>query len=180
MECQNKLYYAGIGSRTTPPDVLKTIYSLAKELGSSNFTLRSGGAEGCDSHFEGGARAVGANMEIYLPWEGFNQNESKLFSYPKKIEDIAREVYGTRWNSLSQGAKKLMTRNVCQILGLDYTPVSFVVCYTSDGCESSSTRNRKTGGTGQAIDLASILDIPVFNIKNENYDIRLSKYLSTL
>ena len=61
----------------------------------------------------------------------------------------------------------MMTRNVHQILGLDLrTPTSAVICWTADGATSITTED--TGGTGQAIRIASDLGIPVFNLKNHD------------
>lgn len=55
-----------------------------------------------------------------------------------------------------------------QILGRDLSdPVDFVVCWTPDGCESEKERSRASGGTGQAIALASRLGIPVFNLARD-------------
>lgn len=39
-------YYAGIGSRSTPKDILKLFESLGRYLATCNFILRSGGADG--------------------------------------------------------------------------------------------------------------------------------------
>lgn len=41
-------YYAGIGSRSTPKDILKLFESLGRYLATCNFILRSGGADGAD------------------------------------------------------------------------------------------------------------------------------------
>ena len=59
--------------------------------------------------------------------------------------------------ALSVGARKLMARNYCQLFGAspESEPSGFVVCYTSDELAS--------GGTGQAIRMASDANIPVFN-----------------
>jgi hypothetical protein len=39
-------YYAGIGSRETPKDILDLISKIAIKLESLGYTLRSGGADG--------------------------------------------------------------------------------------------------------------------------------------
>ena len=46
--------YAGIGSRSTPPEVQAVMRTLANNLEYTGFTLRSGGAKGADSAFEHG------------------------------------------------------------------------------------------------------------------------------
>jgi predicted Rossmann fold nucleotide-binding protein DprA/Smf involved in DNA uptake len=46
--------YAGIGSRSTPPETLPLIESIAARLAEKGWVLRSGGADGADSAFEKG------------------------------------------------------------------------------------------------------------------------------
>ena len=156
-------YYAGIGSRETPPGVKPMIEEVSFFLSKMGFVLRSGGAPGADSMFE---EYCNGDKEIYLPWVGFNKNQSDLFldSIGKDIILEAREIarkYHPNWNALSEAAKKLMTRNTFQIMGRDLkTPVSFVVCWTRGG-----TIN---GGTGQAMRIAKDLKIPIFNLYNKD------------
>ena len=40
-------YYAGVGSRETPQDVLETMWKIGKHLADKGYTLRSGGARAC-------------------------------------------------------------------------------------------------------------------------------------
>lgn len=157
------MLYAGIGSRKTPKEVSAVITSIAKQLDAQGYTLRSGGADGADTYFELGS----TKKEIYLPWRGFNGNLSPLFNVGQTALEIAQRHH-PGWDRLKDSVKKLMARNVYQVLGLDFkTPVDFVVCWTDDGCEHESTRTQYTGGTGLAIAVASRLNIPVYNIANE-------------
>lgn len=160
MQHQRSIYYAGIGSRNTPPDVLAIMTKLARRLDELGFVLRSGGAEGADSAFEDGAK----NKQIFLPWEGFNGCQSEFTQSSSEAFSVA-EVVHDGWQYLKPGAQKLMARNSHQILGADMrSACDFVVCWTADGAEKSSQRGRGTGGTGQAIDLADRFGIPVFNL----------------
>jgi hypothetical protein len=90
-------------------------------------------------------------------------------------------VYGRRWKDLPEAVRRLMTRNLYQVAGktLD-VPSEFVVCWTPDGCTTKKSRNRYTGGTGQAIAYADIVSAPVFNLKNKNDFERLMKYIETI
>lgn len=166
-----KLLYAGIGSRNTPESILTTMHQLAEVLAKNNFILRSGAANGADSAFEIGCDYVNGEKEIWLPWEGFN-NHVNTNLYPTNNHFSIAETLHPAWHKLRPGAKKLHARNVGQILGKDiHSPVSFVICWTPDGCESHSTRTKITGGTGTAIGLASQYNIPIFNLKNQkSYD----------
>lgn len=138
---------------------------IAQIAANHNWTLNSGGAGGADSAFEQGCDMNNGKKNIFLPWANFNNNKSKLIGVSDNQIKIASSIH-QRWNNLSQGAQKLMARNVCQVLGADLkTPVKCVICYTSDGCETFEKYNKSTGGTGLAIALASINNIPVFNLK---------------
>ena len=59
-------YYAGIGSRETPPDILREMEGTAHTLNGMRYVLRSGGARGADSAFQNGS---GGNAQIFLAKE---------------------------------------------------------------------------------------------------------------
>ena len=134
-----------------------------------------------DRPFERGCDRAGGKKEIYLPWKGFNNSDSNLYDcYGNMHTTSAELVYGPRWSEISDAVKKLMTRNTAQVMGLDDLDVEyseFVVCWTPDGCGTAKTRNRNTGGTGQAIALADELGIPVFNMANTHFDKKMMQYM---
>jgi hypothetical protein len=147
--------YAGIGSRETPPETLSKMVQLGAFLALMNCTLRSGGAPGADKSFEEGCDLQNGPKEIYIPWKGFNGSRSTLYNIPPRAMLIA-EKYHPNWKALSQGAQKLMARNVCQILGKNLdTTSNFVVCYTVKG--------KGLGGTGQALRIAKDYNVPIFD-----------------
>lgn len=148
-------YYAGIGSRETPIEILKLFTQLGKFLANKNYILRSGHAEGADSAFEHGCDTVNGQKEIYLPWNGFEGSNSQLVVSDKKAFEIA-EKFHPYWNNLKQGGQKLQARNSHQVLGNDLnTPSNFIICWTKNG--------KGSGGTGQAIRIAKSYNIPVFD-----------------
>jgi hypothetical protein len=123
---------------------------------------------------------AGGMMEIFLPWEGFNHNTSTLFPPTTDAYRLASTTHPA-WSRLSHVAKLLVSRNMHQVMGLSLTsPVNFVICYTNDGCESHETYSIKTGGTGSAIKLASLNNIPIFNIANTDRYIDAIEYLVTI
>lgn len=156
-----------IGSRETPRDMLELLSSIPKLF--PNFLYLSGGAHGADTW---GVRYA-KNKVIFIPFDGFNKhyhngitivNPLKLPTY--QIAKAVAAKYHPKWNKLPFKVKQMMTRNVHQVLGLDLrTSTSAIICWTADGVTSVTTED--TGGTGQAIRLASDLGIPVFNFKNE-------------
>ena len=153
------MFYTGIGSRQTPKEVLDRMAHIGKEFANMGFTLRSGGADGADSAFERGCDMTNGSKEIYIPWEGFNNLSSstgyKIGNNPDAY-DIAANLHPA-WNRCSQGARKLHTRNVYQILGTDLnTPSVLVVCWTPNG--------ELSGGTAQAMRLAMQHNIRIVNL----------------
>ena len=154
------IYYAGIGSRQTPREIIELFKRVARYLAGEGLVLRSGSAEGADTAFEIGCDSAGGKKEIYLPWKGFGDSTSKLFTQSKEAIEIAKK-YHPQWSILSQGAKKLQSRNVMQVLGQDLkTPSRFIICWTKDG--------EGRGGTGQALRIAKDYDIPIFDCGNFN------------
>ncbi len=157
--------FAGIGARVTPIKIGLIMHSIAGELADKGYILRSGGASGADTFFEVGCDMYRGTKEIFLPWKGFNSSSSHLYEVSKKSLEMA-EAYHPAWDRLGYAAKKLMARNCCQVLGenLD-SPSKFVVCYTLDG--------KSSGGTGQALRIASDFKIPIYNLYDEElHDLR--------
>lgn len=164
-------YYAGIGSRETPPDVLIKMQEIAAYLGRRGWTLRSGGAESADTYFEIGCDEVKGKKEIYLPWKLFNDNKSPLL-WSQCNWDLAKE-YHPNWENLSLNARILMARNSAQVLGLECnSPVDFIVCWTKDGLGG--------GGTGQALRIAKDKKIPIYDLGKKTALDKLRKLCKTL
>ncbi len=149
------IYYAGIGSRETPLEILNVFDDLGYFFAEKGFILRSGGAIGADQSFEKGCDRKNGKKEIYLPWMGFENSDSTLIVKNLKAFEIAKKFH-PYWHNLSQGAQKLQARNSHQILGRDLnTPCQFIVCWTRNG--------KGNGGTGQAIRIAKHYEIPIFD-----------------
>lgn len=170
------MFYTGIGSRETPEEVLVVMEDLAVQLERRGYTLRSGGADGADSAFERGAIT---KKEIWLPWDRFNNHvtdNKQYFIPPKATErlavEIARRIHPA-WGRLSEGARRLHTRNVYQVLGCDLNrPSEFVIAW------ARVKNGRPTGGTATALKLATELNIPCFNLFEPNaLDVFKSIYL---
>jgi len=153
-------YYTGIGARKTPGKFFGEMTQIAEYLYKQDYILRSGGADGADLAFEKGAKD---KKEIYLPWKGFNNSNSDLYEIPDEAFKIAEKIHPA-WERCKDEWKKFHARNVLQVLGKDLnTPSDFVVCWTKGGII--------VGGTGIAMRIAKLYDIPLFNLAvNEDYD----------
>ncbi len=158
--------YAGVGSRSTPPDILERMERIAEALARRGWTLRSGAAAGADSAFERGARRAGGPREIWLPWDGFNGRTAggatRIGRNSARNRDRARQCHPA-WHTLSDGAQKLMLRNVHQVLGAEpgsSPPADVVLCWTRSGAAG--------GGTGLAVRLARRHGVPVVDLGTED------------
>ena len=183
----NTMTYAGIGSRNidnvvdadTKRPIKEVMKEVAAELEQLGYTLNSGHADGSDTAFEEGVSEK-SNKQIFT-----------RSSATSRMYKIAREIH-PNWNALGAYSKGLHARNTAQVFGrkLD-TPVDFVLCYTPDGAETDARTgatdhltgyNRpgipNTGGTGQAISMASMKGIPVINMANPGWRQRLNDIIS--
>lgn len=153
--------YAGIGSRKTPDDILDVMSNFAYVAGRHGWILRTGGAPGADQAFERGAVLGDCEIEMYLPWPGFENHSFGTLDMPKpEAYEIAKK-YHPAWHRLSQGAQKLISRNTHQVLGENLDdPADLVVCWTEGG--------KLKGGTAQALRIAMDWDIPIKNLANED------------
>ena len=150
------MYYAGIGSRETPTDVLRFMSAIASALSYRGWTLRSGGATGADDAFATGS----TDSDIFLPWSGFGESDipearpagGRYHVGPEAWTFPIAEQHHPRWQSLTMGVRKLHARNVHQVLGRDGEPrSSMVICGGG-------------GGTGQAIRVARTYGVQVFDL----------------
>jgi len=168
----NGEFYTGIGSRSTPSDILDLMTSVASRLAESGMILRSGGADGADTAFEEGVEDNEKKV-IYLPWPGFNNraDAGNVTTYSDCHADLAKANHSA-WGFLGRGARALHTRNVAQVLGHDcQTPSSFVICWTADGA--------LVGGTATAIKIAYRNSIPVYNMFHEKARNAFSEFIET-
>lgn len=179
--------YAGIGSRQTPPAILEIMREIAVYMYERDYVLRSGGADGADTAFEGGHdMALGKRVlestcdnltfdptrdltkkEVYLPWANFNgrKNSNHGMIYTPSLDNWSEalrmiEKIHPNPEALTRGSRALHARNCYQILGKSLNdPVSVVFCWTDP--------SYKTGGTRTAVMLAKEWSIPIWNLAIE-------------
>ncbi|MBW8191352.1 hypothetical protein K0504_09910 [Neiella marina] len=171
--------YAGIGARATPAPILNIMTELGRLLAYKGVVLRSGAANGADSAFESGCDqycqsanvAPDQQKQIFLPWNNFNNRnttESGVLHHDLKTAQFLARRYHKSWRHLNAQSRLLMARNSLQILGCDLRQYArFVICWTPDG--SLTGRDRKSGGTGQALRIAYAYNIPVYNLYRDDH-----------
>lgn len=172
--------YTGVGSRITPPDVLDQMREFGYHAAKRGWRLRSGAAEGADLAFEAGCDDAAGDKEIYLPWPKFNGHHSQFTAPSPAAIRVASELHPA-WAFLRHAPRNLCARNMHQVMGSLMNHASnCLVCWTPDGCESYDTYSQKTGGTGTAIALASLNNIPIFNLFNTDRYIDAIEFLLTV
>lgn len=187
-------WYTGVGSRETPSDIIELMEKIGLALAKQGWTLRSGGAKGADQAFERGMfEHFGYDgpypftpAEIYLPWDGYEDHyrytHGGLNILPSDIslpndriaEGMAMSVHPA-WGACKQGARRMHTRNVFQVLGphLD-KPSKMLIAWTR-----LDNRGGPKGGTATAINLAKehIGEDAVFNLAIPEHFDRISKWI---
>ena len=183
------MYYTGVGSRETPPDVLGIMEDAAFRLARIGFVLRSGKAGGADAAFQIGVqkyclsldkekpeRYSGGKAEIYTPWAGFGTDGledwwdipldylNKLMSEQIDARNALVEEIHPNYEALKRkrGAFALHSRNVHQVLGanvLEPRPSSFCLYYASE-----DKHGNPKGGTATAVNLAKKFGVRVLNL----------------
>lgn len=156
-------YYAGIGSRETPDNILNQMRKVGSFLADRGYILRSGGAKGADKAFEKGCDLVKGHKEIWHP-------DGLFFPLNDWATDKASSVC---WEYPLEKMKaytiKLITRNMYQVFGESENfdkdnKVDFVVYW----CKGNPLeKGRDSGGTRYAVRVAHEANIPTFNLRTE-------------
>ena len=153
------LIYVGIGSRATPESILADMTKMATWLARTGWHLASGGADGADTAFTGGAPA--GQRTLYLPWAGYDGHGGPdCLTLSRSVLSDCMELAARlhpAWHRCSPAARKLHARNVSILLGFGLDrPVDAVIAWTRDAAI--------TGGTGMGLRIAAAHGIPVLNL----------------
>jgi hypothetical protein len=187
---ETPIYYTGIGSRSTPNDVLSLMSNIARVFAHAGLVLRSGHADGADQAFHQGCRDELGKSEIYLPWDGFNGRFASLWMalnvgdiiFPKPLTSAYRiaKDHHPAWDCCKPSVRALHARNVHQVLGQNPDhPVlsSGVICWTPDG--SLDGQGPRCGGTGQALRIATACGVHVTNLARPDQREMAENWLAT-
>lgn len=161
-----------IGSRDAPPDILTKIEEIARFFAKKGWTLRTGGSTGADKAGRQGFAKAGkeSNIELYLPWQGFNEHRGILWS--QENWNLAAEYVGY-WDELKLNHKIFHSRNISIILGLDnVSPSDLTVCWTPEG--------KEVGGSATGIIVSKDKGIPLFNLGTKTGLAKLRKFCKKL
>jgi hypothetical protein len=160
------------GSREgfAPDDSLK-IGQIAEFFAKKGWVLRTGGAVGVDEiGLNGFKKITNSKIELYLPWQGYNNHKGILWSQANW--DFAAERH-PHWQTMNLNSKIFHSRNVSLILGLNNDePSDLAICWTPGGEE--------VGGSATGILIAREYKIKIFNLGEKTAINKLRKYVKSM
>ncbi len=153
-------YIACIGSRETPPDVLKWMERTGAAIVKAGYHIVSGNAVGADQAWVRGANSVDPSMvRLCLPWLTYEaaaihpQNAVTILDEDaprsRRYFDRAEAVHDA-WHHMTPGGQRCHARNAMIVEG----------ALTVFGFMSG------TGGTTSAFKIAELLGITTYNVRN--------------
>lgn len=168
--------YAVASNKNTPPEIIQQFVELAKWLETKGFVVR------VDGDKDGVSQAVEdavSKKEVILPWKGFNEKESEFCWSNEASQHIAKK-YSPVYESIPDGVKKFLHRNARLIMGDKMrSPVSFLIAWSDDGCESIREKTSRTGFVSHQIGITLGAIRPVFNLKRQDAVERIKKYVDS-
>lgn len=164
------------GNSDMPASYFETIKSIVSLLNTHGFTLRTLGETDSDNVVE----SVAGKKEVYIPWKGFNEKETKFYFSTEKSLAIAKLFMDPdKFDSMKPSGQKFRSRNVRAVLGDKInSPAMFILGWSEDGAETAKERTNKSGTLGNLIMVAESMKIPVFNLKKEDSVTRLKNYFN--
>jgi hypothetical protein len=152
---------------------LEICEKLGEWLATNGWEVHSGNAVGADQAFARGANRVNpALVHLHLPWHNFERHaihdENLVHNLDELTEDrsqyfeLVAQKHHPAWNRLSQGAKKLMSRNSSIMLPPpDFLPVDLCLAFPG---------RQKLGGTGQGMRIAQTEGVRLVDLRDLNHD----------
>lgn len=191
------MHYTGVGTRKIHDTAHNRLNGIARELFLKGLVLRSGGAIGADTAFARGSvyhlptQVVVTNhallSEIYIPWDGYNglvlkdRWEEKVLPLTHLPDDLVAKAtemaarIHPKWSRCTDGARKLHTRNVFQVLGMNLDdPSAFFVCWA----DYEDRKCTPMGGTRTAWMIAQEYGLPCFNLKNRKHTDEYERFVN--
>ena len=106
------------------------------------------------------------NIEVYIPWKGFENIDSKFYWNPDELKQIAKSLFNA-WDKVPDAIHAFLTRNVRMVLGdKNNSVVREIIIFTEDGAEELTDITRETGRPDFFIRTGSRFGIKVTNLRN--------------
>lgn len=159
--------------RDFPLEVKEKLYTLASKLIAKGYTIRINGDD--KEYTEKFMKLSDTHVEVYIPWKGFNNIESKHYYSNLTAKEIARKFF-PGWEKITDSVKSLLARNVRMLFGDKNNSISMCLITWSEKGESRVAELTKdTGKAYFIIKVAATYGFPVVNIGKSGVENVLEK-----
>ena len=160
--------------REFPPEAKNSLYNIASKLINKKITVR---VNGDDKDFCNKLMSLSSQfVEVYIPWKGFNDTESKHYWNTITAKHIAQQNFGNAWEKIPDSVKALMARNVRMIFGDKNNSIMLcLITWSKDAASRAAEVTKDTGRSAFIIKTASSYSFPVVNISKPGAENILEK-----
>lgn len=164
--------YVGSGGHGDE-DSIHMVEQVAESLAQIGWHLRTGGNKGLDTGFAHGCDRGHGTKEIYVPSFKFNgltgENIQVVHTLNKHLDAMAEVInFWPNFYKESTDTQMFLTRYVFMLFGTKLDKPADVVIVWNE--------HDKTG-TRMLMTMAEALEIPCFNIRNEEDQIKLEEFI---
>jgi hypothetical protein len=152
--------------RDFPDEIKEKFYTVISKLVAKKYTVR---INGDDKEFANKVKSLSDKfIEIYIPWKGFNDIETKHYFNQLTAKHIAQSNF-IAWDKIPDPVKSMLARNVRMIFGDKNNSIALcVITWSPDGASKYSEVTKETGRASFVITVASKYSFPVLNIQKPN------------
>lgn len=148
--------------RDYPPQIKEQLFNVIVKLINNGITVRVNGDD--REFYDRIATLPGKNIEVYTPWKGFNDIETKHYFNMETSKHLA-SVNFAAWDKVPDVVKSMLARNVRMMFGgKNNSIVKCLITWSSDGVSKSAEITKDTGKGSFMIGLASKYHFPVINL----------------
>lgn len=149
-----------------PQEVKTSLYNIASKLIQKKYTVR---VHGGDKEFIDKVATLSDKfVEVYLPWRGFNESDSKHTFNTATSKEIARTNF-LGWEKIPDSVKAILASQVRLVFGdKNNSIILCLITWSKDGASRSAEVTKDTGRSGFIIKVAATYSFPVVNISKES------------
>lgn len=146
-----------------PEEIKSQIFDIASKMLGKKMTIR---INADDKEFIDRLMALNnEKVEVYLPWRGFNQIESKRTFNTITCKDIAAKHF-IGWEKIPDSVKAILAAQVRMMFGDRNNSIALcLITWSKDGASKPMEVNKDTGRVSFVIKMAASYGFPVLNLQ---------------
>lgn len=146
-----------------PEEVKATLFNLASKMIAKKMTVR---INADDKEFIDRLKTLTDDkLEVYLPWRGFNEIESKRTFNTITCKTVASSHFAG-WEKIPDSVKAILACQVRMIFGDRNNSITLcLITWTRDGASKPQEVSKDTGRASFVIKMASSYGFPVLNVQ---------------